>query len=269
MMENLRWIMLAIGVAVILVIYLLGRRKRSEISDYREPVSADEIPGLSSVDHDDVNIINDDDISFVPSEINHFELNQKLVEEVTASVDDGLVDAITSGATAKSRQSSATSSASSIAEPEMHQSGQQNEVSSEHYDDDLIVLHVEARDAYFNGSELLKVINHQQLKFGDMNIYHAYDDTGSVLFSMSNMIKPGHFEPDHFADMRTPGVILFMQSALVKQADQAFDRLYHCADTLAKELDGQLTSASRMRLSETDIDAFRKKADYFANAAKV
>ena len=296
-MENLRWIMLGIGLAVILLIYLIGRsRSRPECHNYQEPVAADEMPTITTnetaeeVAFDAENEIEysfddslekkpayskDEDFQFVASEINQFELNDELVDKVTASVDDGLVDVITTGAAVKTKRTEAIGQAQPDHQVEeaTHQQSAIEEPSveaideNELYDDDLIVMHVEARDAYFSGIDLLRVINHQQLKFGDMNIYHAYDETGKNIFSMSNMLKPGHFEPDHFSEMRTPGVILFMQLSLVPDQNAALDRMLFCADTLSKELDAQLTSASRQRLIDADIEDFRKKANYFSQTA--
>lgn len=257
-MENLRWIMLAVGVGVIAIIYLIGKSKNKIVShDLPEPVSVDDIPSISTDSfNEDVALPKGDDYQFVASEINQFELNQELVEKVSASVDDGLVDAIISG--------SSVTPKNTIQEKETSVAP---EDSVETYEDDLIVVHVEAKSAFFMGSDLLKVINQQQLKFGDMNIYHAYDETGEIIFSMSNMLQPGHFEPDHIADMRTPGVILFMQLSLVNDSVNAFERLYHCAEVLARELDARLTSANRHGVSDQDVSAFRKKAEYYSQAA--
>ena len=309
-MENLRWIMLGIGLAVILLIYFVGRsRSRPELHDYQEPLAADEMPSISTseteeavfdsenefaepfdqsfdmpIDEpiakqvDDVlenrpAYSKDDDFKFVASEINQFELNDELVDEVTASVDDGLVDVITSGASAKTKRNETTEQPEHGQTQQSQESPRQDTIieesssavdENESYDDDLIVMHIEAREAYFSGLDLLRVINHQQLKFGDMNIYHAYDEIGETIFSMSNMLKPGHFEPEHFSEMRTPGVILFMQLSLVPDQNAALDRMLFCADTLSKELGAQITSASRQRLVDTDIEAFRKKANYYS-----
>ena len=295
-MENLRWIMLGIGLAVILLIYFVGRsRSRPERHEFQEPLSADEMPSLStneiegSATFDAETEFNksleekpaftkDDDFQFIPSEINHFELNDELVDKVTASVDDGLVDVITSGASVKTKHTETVEQDDTEEQQiETQQQTVTEEVQTgptddqpdenESYDDDLIVMHVEARDAYFSGLDLLRVINHQQLKYGDMKIYHAYDEIGETIFSMSNMLKPGHFEPEHFSEMRTPGVILFMQLSLVTDPDSALDRMLFCADTLSKELDAQLTTASRKRLIDSDVEIFKKKAKYFTKTA--
>lgn len=267
-MDNLRWIMLGIGLAVILLIYFLGRQKnRADVNDYIEPVSADEMPNLSTGEKDDgfePDKSSAEEIPFVPSEINEFELNQELVEQVTASVDDGLVDVITTGSAVKTK-----AVPEQYDETDITDTGEtvQDDNSPTDYADDLIVIHVEAKEAYFAGLDLLKAINRQQLKFGDMNIYHSYDESGETIFSMSNMLKPGHFDPEHFSEMRTPGVIMFTQLSLVSHPERVFERLLHCAQSMAQELQGQLTSASRMRLLDTDIDAFRKKAEYFSHSS--
>ena len=260
MVENLRWIILAVGLFVVILIYLFGKNKdKSRQSDIQEPSSADEMPAISTQDEVVIELSTDE---IVTSEINHFDLDQELIEKVSASVDDVLPDVMTAGSVLKSQNRN---------KPEEVESGAQiedgiedkTEVVADKYQDDLIVIHVQAKSAYFNGTDLLKVINQQQLKFGDMNIYHAYDDSNTITFSMSNMVQPGHFEPDNISEMRTPGVILFMQLSLVNEPDVAFERMNHCAETLARELDGKVTMPNQQKLTEQDVENFREKAAYF------
>ncbi len=268
-MENLRWIILALGLTIILLIYLFGKNKdKTRQADLPEIVVADEIPGLMTtedvLDEESVKI-NDD---FVASEINHFELDQALVEKVRASVDDVLPDVMTDGSILKSK----IKLEPETYEIELHESDEVEVVESkdetdslaEEYADDLIIMHVQAKSAYFSGTDLLKVINHQQLKFGDMNIYHAYDDSNGITFSMSNMVEPGHFEPENISEMRTPGVILFMQLSLVQEPNVALNQMINCANTLVTDLDAKVMTAKHQQLTEKDIENFRDKAAYFS-----
>lgn len=270
-MENLRWIILALGLTIVLLIYLFGRNKdKTRQTNLPEIVAADEMPSLSTTedmpDEQSVKIYDD----FVPSEINHFELDQALVEKVSASVDDVLPDVMTDGSVLKSKvkieseTKETESQDTDVAELEVVESEDVTDTNPEEYADDLIIMHVLAKSAYFSGSDLLKVINHQQLKFGDMNIYHAYDDSNDITFSMSNMVEPGHFEPENISDMRTPGVILFMQLSLVQEPKVALERMINCASALAADLDAKVMSAKQRLLTEKNIENFREKAAYFS-----
>ena len=276
-MENLRWIILLLGLVIVLVIYLFGRsRDKTKQVDLPEPVAADDMPSISTGEEPvEVKIESDENIS-ATHEINHFDLDKELIEKVSASVDDVLPDVMLSGSAVKS----SASRIKSEIKPEENSDSIQNDMEDQHpatdtekpaqeYQDDLIIMHVRAKTAYFNGTELLQVINHQQLKFGDMNIYHAYDENDSVIFSMSNMVQPGHFEPDNISEMRTPGVILFMQLSLVNDPEEAFARMNHCAETLARELDGKLTAANQQIITDQTIEDFKDKATYFKKSTPV
>lgn len=259
-MENLRWIILGVGLFVVLIIYLLGRNKnksRNKISDLPESLSVEELPDVSTTEEfvgwD--NLQNNDEHS-IP-ELNNFDLDQELVAKVAASVDEVLPEVMTSGSVLKSQ----VKNLDDVTEVEPQEAV--DEVTEDVYEDDLIVIHVQAKSAFFSGTDLLKVINDQQLKFGDMNIYHHYDDTNAITFSMSNMLQPGHFEPDTIADMRTPGVILFMQLSLVNDPEEALKQMIHCTEALAQDLDAKVTSSTQQDLTAQDIDNFRAKAAYF------
>lgn len=105
-MDNLRWIILTLGLLVVLFIYFIGRNKsKPRKTSLSEVILANDMPSLSTKEKalvEEKVKINDE---FVASEINHFELNQDLVEKVTASVDEVLTDVMTSGAMLKSRKS--------------------------------------------------------------------------------------------------------------------------------------------------------------------
>ncbi|MDH5392096.1 MAG: hypothetical protein OEY11_02795 [Gammaproteobacteria bacterium] len=263
-MENLRWIILAVGLVVVFVIYLIGRRNdKSRQLDLPEPLSAEEMPGINTADDGPYAEKVKYDDKFIASEINHFEMHDELIDTVTLMVDDIMPDIMAFGAEdilPYSEQTGHTEAAT----PEMRAG---EDKTSNEPEDDLIVIHVEAKSAYFSGTDLLRVINYQQLKFGDMNIYHAYDDDG-VVFSMSNMIQPGHFEPEHISDMRTPGVILFTQLSLLEDPQAGFERILNCAKTFARELDGKLTSSDQQLLTEQDIQALKDKAAYFSLSSR-
>ncbi|MDH5426442.1 MAG: hypothetical protein OEY29_15760 [Gammaproteobacteria bacterium] len=265
-MENLRWIILGAGLFVIVLIYLLGRSKDKDKTppfDEPEPLAEDDIIELTTDEEIiDVQRIRTDD-AFLASEINDFELDQELVARVAASVDDVLPDVMATGSVLKSQKKAKPPETEPEVVKPLPAADSDSAESASDYQDDLIIIHIRAHTALFGGTDLLKVINHQQLKFGDMKIYHAYDADNKTTFSMSNMLQPGHFEPEKISSMRTPGVILFMQLALVSDTVAAFERMLACAETLARDLDGQVTMADQKPLTETDIHNFREKAAYF------
>ena len=263
-MEHLRWIILALGLLVVILIFLFGRKKANKRPSAGSPetLKDDDLPSMSASEFwGDDNSEPDSDV-LITTDMNQFELNQKLVEEVSASVDDVLPDVMTSGSVLKTQNKKVAEE--TPGEPvEETEAKLADEPAADGYPNDLIILHIKTRSGYVNGSDLLKAINQQQLKFGDMNIYHAYDDANDIIFSMSNMVEPGYFEPEKIADMTTSGVILFMQLSLVNDTVPAFERMIQCASTLATALNADLMTAEQQLLTADMIESFKTKAAYF------
>jgi cell division protein ZipA len=275
-MEELRWIILGAGVVFILVIYLIGRNKNKEKSERK--ISAPEISDLPSINTDDdfsdeIAAVKAERAPYVSTDISQVELNQALIEEVSAGVDDGLVDALTYAHANKKLkadlpETSSESEAESFDDEEA--AGEEDnfassEAGNSQPEDDLVIMYVIAGEAFFTGDDLASFINKHQLKYGDMKLYHARDDQGGILFSMSNMIEPGYFEPEHLSEMQTPGVILFMQLSLVSDTVIGFRRMQYTAESLASELGGTLCDARRRILDDNDFDQMQQKAERFQN----
>lgn len=232
-MEYFRWIILATGILLVAVIYFTGRsRRRNDHHDI--PLNSLELPRFNAIDDD------------LP------DVDNSLVDEVTDAPDDVVIDQVEA---IQFTQQEVTTSIEAEPEPETPQ------ISDE---DDLVVFHVKAHSAYFTGADLARLLKQQHLVFGDMDIFHAHDENGQVIFSMSNMLKPGHFQADKMDEMRTPGVIFFMQLALLDDPQTGFDRMLHCAKTFARELDAELCDELRKPLNDERLNAIQLKVRRFA-----
>ncbi len=110
--------------------------------------------------------------------------------------------------------------------------------------DELLVLSVMAKPGqYFGSYDLLQAITAAGLKYGDMNIFHYYlDNTENKepLFSLASVAEPGEFAMDQMGDFSCPGLVLFMQPALLDQPEMAFDLMLETANQLAEDLGGDL-----------------------------
>ncbi|WP_288453085.1 cell division protein ZipA C-terminal FtsZ-binding domain-containing protein, partial [uncultured Microbacterium sp.] len=57
------------------------------------------------------------------------------------------------------------------------------------------MVHVLARESLMAGPALVETVTHYGLRYGDMNIFHHYDEaTGQPAFSMASAVEPGTFD---------------------------------------------------------------------------
>lgn len=126
---------------------------------------------------------------------------------------------------------------------------------------DVYVINLLGRPGHdLQGVTLLSSLMALGFKFGEMDIFHRYEDPhgkGEVLFSMINMVKPGIFNPYRMEQFTTPGVSLFMQLPLCSNAAFAFEDMLQAADQLASDLDAMLTDMDRSPLSDETIARYR------------
>lgn len=276
-MEQLRWIILAAGVIFIALIYLIGRNKNKDTVKRSSAVQEfDDLPSISTDETAEEYYGEKKSAPYkadtlLSSGVTQVEINQELIEEIAANVDDGLVDALTYAHAHKNLNKDISDKTPSleqpaqdddITEPDTTSGRSETEVTAQP-EDDLIILHVLTTSAYFTGDQLAQFINHQQLKFGEMKLYHARDEQNAIVFSMSNMIEPGYFEPEHLSEMQTPGVIFFMQLSLVNDTVAGFKRMQYAAESLAQDLQGSICDAKRRVLSEDDFEQLHYKAQLF------
>ena len=95
----------------------------------------------------------------------------------------------------------------------------------------------------FESYDLLQAISAAGLQFGEMNIFHHYQNTavGKVsLFSLVSANKPGDFDLNNIAEISCTGLMLFMDIGRVPDPQYAFKLMLDAAQQLAEDLDGSL-----------------------------
>jgi cell division protein ZipA len=113
----------------------------------------------------------------------------------------------------------------------------------------LINLTVMApQDMTFDPHYLKQTLDDSGLSHGDMHIYHYYrrprselePNRGQRLFSIANIVEPGHFDPQDIQTYRTPGLALFLQLPGPIDGVLAFEKMHQMGEMLAKKLSGIL-----------------------------
>lgn len=139
---------------------------------------------------------------------------------------------------------------------------QQDELFREGLPGLILQIHVVAADGLFSGEQIVQVARDVELEYGDMNIFHRYDTSGSkrqVVFSMASMVEPGVFPLDKMEEFTTPGLVLFGQLPGPKDGLVAFSDMLFTAERLASLLDGELQDETHSVLSKQTIEHIRER----------
>jgi cell division protein ZipA len=121
----------------------------------------------------------------------------------------------------------------------------------------------------FEGSLLQEALFAEHFEFGRYEIFHRMDSSGRPLISLASLREPGTFDPATMAGAAYSGVALFAVLPGPLTAQQAFEQLFATARSLAARLGGHmqdergvpLTAQRVMRLREDMLAFDRGGAD--------
>jgi cell division protein ZipA len=227
-MENLRWILLLAGIAVVLVVYLVsyyqGRRKQP-------PAPRNKLRSQPLLSETDAVTADVDLTGAIDDELE--QLGQIISADKPAVEAVSVVDM-----PAEKREPAAVA-------------------------DQVFMLFVEApKGVPFRGPILLGALAAAQLEFGDMDIFHRVEqDSGQekVLFSVANIREPGTFDLSAMESFTSEGVVLFMQVPGAADAVRAFDMMVESARVLADNLDSRVCDATHNQLTRQAISHMREE----------
>jgi cell division protein ZipA len=266
-MEELRWILLGVGIVIVVAVYFWGRTRKRE-TNYSSYVASDEVPSFSASDESDngwrdgvgpVRVVQ----GFNDEEIDSFNIDESI--DVTGSDTESRSVNLNEEQDAVEPDVIDQVSSSSI-QPESVQEEVVSEEKPKSAVNDVVALYLVAqRGSELKGEQILSSTFATQLEYGQMNIFHRKNSNGEILFSMSNMMEPGSFDIDHMHEMTTRGMSLFIQLSLCDDPVKALDDMLICAHSLASMLGAQLCDQNRQLLNESFTKALREKAKGFAN----
>lgn len=125
----------------------------------------------------------------------------------------------------------------------------------------IVTLFVVARDdGRFRGPDLVVAAEKAGLDFGDMGIFHRLLDgkhEAGPVFSVANMVKPGHFDLGRVTHLETPGLSFFMTLPGPLPALDAWDAMLPTAQRMAELLDGLVLDEERNALGRQRIAHLR------------
>lgn len=130
--------------------------------------------------------------------------------------------------------------------------------------EEVLVVHVLARDALMAGPALVETVTHYGLRYGDMNIFHHYDEaTRQPAFSMASAVEPGTFDLSTLDSFETPGVSFFLQLPGPSAPLEAFEAMVQVAKALAERFQGELRDEQRSVMTAQTLDYCRQRIREF------
>ncbi|MCY4212689.1 MAG: cell division protein ZipA [Gammaproteobacteria bacterium] len=128
--------------------------------------------------------------------------------------------------------------------------------------DDLLVIHLVApQDEIFSGDALVSALRAQELRFGDMDIFHRLDaDTGEAVFSVVRAVEPGSFDLTRIQDCASPGLMVFLRLPSHGDAQEAVAQMMRAAEAMADDLGGELLDENRKPFTALSAEGYRRRA---------
>lgn len=114
----------------------------------------------------------------------------------------------------------------------------------------------------FAGSEMVPAFLAAGLRFGDMSIFHRYEQTngqGRVLFSVASLFEPGTFDLDNVDNFYAPGLVFFMRLPGAPNSLAAYNMMIQTAKRIAETLGGELRDRSKNLLTAQTVSDSQKK----------
>jgi cell division protein ZipA len=125
----------------------------------------------------------------------------------------------------------------------------------------LVILYLMARPGQkFIGYELLQALLAAGLRFGDMSIFHRYQQPtgqGLTLFSLASATEPGTFDMNKMGAFACQGLTLFMNLTGPEHNLAALETLLNTTQQLADDLQGVIMDDRRVTLSPERVIQFQ------------
>lgn len=104
-----------------------------------------------------------------------------------------------------------------------------------------------------DGRRIHAALNEAQLRHGMQDFYHRtfeVDGAPEPAFSVANMVKPGILDPMRADELRTLGLVMFMQVPNPMGSIRALTEMFDVADQLATLLDADVLDEQRAPLND-------------------
>lgn len=267
---ELRWILIACGIALLAAIYWWGRGDRRAESVYersrpeaepgidpdfdsfetREEPAVDATPGNDEDEFDRTMVL--DDISTAETGLESADWPEIKLHETPEPVaeirePEAVAPVLTAARPAAARSSAARTIRDQASTGTANAKSEQRKI---------VALRLAIGGQGLAGAELLELLQGAGLQHGKFGIFHSVHAGGSV-FSVASMVEPGTFDLATMRNSRYPGLTLFMLLPGPIDGAAAFDRMLGFAQRLAEAGGGTLQDERGQPLTLHTVDRLR------------
>ena len=274
-MDGFRWILLGLGILILGVIYVIGRRQRAA----RSELPLQDEPGADPLDMHGAEPAGEEDWPSLntAAETAEEEGGRKVI--YAPELDEAQRGPHLDRARPAREPEEPATYRPAIAEeaepapeprpeprapepePEPEPESRASEPAEEKAPEPpLVVLYLVARDRSIGlgGTAIREAAEAAGMEFGEMDIFH-YRQAGESLFSLVNAVSPGYFEIESLDSLKTPAISLFMQPPTQVPATEALEKLLDTAFRMQEMLDAQLLDEHKQPVDTETVDQLRQK----------
>lgn len=269
-MNDLRLILLGIGLLIIAVIYLWGTFKQKlqdrfrtrKITSFKKSSFVD-VKAMPVYDEDEEvssETLAKMDAFLASPKLPDVDISDFSLPVKTAKVDEEDVKLSKAVPEESGELSDQKKQSQDVVEDESRQQFNKHQI--------ITFLIKASQGNTFSGVNILEATDVVGLKFGYMNIFHHHGIEGmeseESIFSLANMYEPGRFELDKMETYQTKGLSLFMQLPTSMDSILAFNLMQETAMRLADLLQGEIWSSKQKPIDEKTLQAMRDVAAEFS-----
>lgn len=261
-MAELRWILLAAGLALIAGLYLWGvrTRLRSATTDAGRAIAAEAPaqqagqPNLDDFDRLEPEVRLDETVPEVHEVVPLVEVDES--GTYTGRREPTLSQRLTG---TQAREAPAVEHVPSM---EAGEDGEdvESQTAVEARAQRIVALRVVAPlPSRFEGSLLHEAVRAERFEFGRYDIFHRLDPAGRPLLSLASLREPGTFDPATMAGAAFSGVAIFAVLPGPLTAERALEELLATARALAQRLGGHMQDERGVPLTAHRVARLREE----------
>jgi cell division protein ZipA len=122
----------------------------------------------------------------------------------------------------------------------------------------IVALRLAAGAQRIHGSELREALEAESLQHGKYAVFHRLEEGGASIFSVASMVEPGTFDLEKMSQESFPGITLFAQFPGPTSGMLAFNELVACSRRLNAALGGTLQDERGVPLTVHRIERIRQ-----------
>ncbi|QYZ67579.1 MAG: cell division protein ZipA [Gammaproteobacteria bacterium (ex Lamellibrachia satsuma)] len=125
----------------------------------------------------------------------------------------------------------------------------------------ILQINLAAKRDDFSGPAIMEAAKASGLAVSEMKIFHRYTKDGSqkTLFNVVSMVEPGIFPIEKMDDFTTPGLMLFAQLPGPEDGLAVFSDMLFTAECLKETLGGELQDETHSSLTKQTIENMRSQ----------